>query len=224
MKRLLCFVFLLFLPSLLMAADKDKNESFGSESFTAKDGRKMPYRLLKPENLDKAKKYPVVLFLHGWGERGTDNQKQLIDIGPFFTKEKNRSSFPCFVIVPQANGSWVERPVFDKPIRLSKKPTANLTMAVEIVSSVEKKYKTDPSRLYVMGYSNGACGVWELLERIPQKIAAAAIMAGAGDPSTVVAAKGVPIWAFHGDKDVEIPIARMMELTAALKAAHGTPM
>ena len=75
-----------------------------------------------------------------------------------------------------------------------------------------------------MGYSNGACGVWELLEREPHVWAAAAPMAGAGDPSHVGAARNVAIWAFHGEKDPTIPLERMRELVAALRAAHGHPM
>ena len=205
-------------------AAEEKKASFESEVHVGHKGEKMPYRILKPQGFDKAKKYPIVLFLHGWGERGTDNKAQLKTIGSVFRKVAIREKYPCFVIAPQASGSWVERPVFDKPILLSKNPTANLMMAVEIVAKVEKKYSTDANRVYVMGYSNGACGVWELLERIPQKIAAAVLMAGAGDPAHVAGAKGVAIWAFHGDKDDTIPIARMMELMSALKAAHATPL
>jgi hypothetical protein len=75
-----------------------------------------------------------------------------------------------------------------------------------------------------LGYSNGACGAGELLEREPHLWAAAALMAGAGDPSRVGAAKNVPIWAFHGEKDPTIPLDRMRELFDALRAAHGHPM
>ena len=184
----------------------------------------MPYRLLKPEKLEAGAKYPLVLILHGWGERGTDNKKQLKDFGPAFAKPGVRKRFPCFVLLPQANGSWVEHPVFDKPIRLTKNPTVNLLMAHEIVKTVINKQPVDADRLYLMGYSNGACGVWELLEREPHLWAAAAPMAGAGDPSRVGAAKHVAIWAFHGEKDPTIPLDRMRELVAALRAAHGHPM
>ncbi len=220
---LLAFV----LAAPLAAAEKkaeDKTSAFDAEVHSGHKGEKMPYRLLKPEKYDKSTKYPVVLFLHGWGERGTDNNAQLKRFGSVFTKAEIRKKFPCFVIVPQANGSWVQNPTFDKPILLTKNPTANLTMAVEILTKVGKKYSIDPNRVYVMGYSNGACGVWELLERIPQMFAAAVPMAGAGDPAHVAGAKNVAIWAFHGDKDNTIPIARMMELMSALKAAHARPL
>jgi predicted peptidase len=212
----------LFLTATAVA--EEKKSPFDAEVYSGHKGEKMPYRLLKPENYDKSSKYPVVLFLHGWGQRGTDNNAQLKAFGSAFTKSEIRKKYPCFVIAPQANGSWVQHPTFDKPILLTKNPTANLTMAVEILTKVEKRYSTDPNRIYLMGYSNGACGVWELLERIPQKFAAAVPMAGAGDPSHVAGAKSVAIWAFHGEKDETIPIARMMELMSVLKAAHAAPL
>jgi predicted peptidase len=202
----------------------EKSAEFEEHSFAWHGGAKMPYRLLKPEKVEAGKRYPLVLILHGFGERGTDNQKQLKDFGPAFLKPDVRKRFPCFVLLPQVNGSWVEHPVFDKPIRLTPNPTAGLTMAHEILKGVVKKYPVDADRLYLMGYSNGACGVWELLEREPRAWAAAAPMAGAGDPSKVGAAKHVPIWAFHGAKDPTIPPERMAELVAALRAAHGHPM
>ena len=202
----------------------DQSAEFEEHTFAWHGGAKMPYRLLKPAKVEAGKKYPLVLILHGWGERGSDNNKQLKDFGPAFLKPGVRKRFPCFVLLPQANGSWVENPVFDKPIGLTKKPTANLAMAHEILKAVVKKHPVDADRLYLMGYSNGACGVWELLEREPHVWAAAAPMAGAGDPSHVGPAKKVAIWAFHGEKDPTIPLDRMRELVAALRAAHGHPM
>ena len=161
---------LVLLMAVSSARGDDKSAEFEEHTFAWHGGAKMPYRLLKPEKVEAGKKYPLVLILHGWGERGTDNKKQLKDFGPAFLKPGVRKRFPCFVLLPQANGSWVEHPVFDKPIRLTKTPTANLVMAHEIVKAVVKKHPVDADRLYLMGYSNGACGVWELLEREPHAL------------------------------------------------------
>jgi predicted peptidase len=214
------------IPLMVAASARadDKSPEFEEHTFTGHRGAKMPYRLLKPETVEPGKKYPLVLILHGWGERGSDNQKQLKDFGPAFLKSGARKRFPCFVVIPQANGSWVQNPVFDKPIRLTKEPTAALAIAREIVKTVLKSHPADADRLYLMGYSNGSCGVWELLEREPRVWAAAAPMAGAGDPARIGGAKNVAIWAFHGEKDKTIPVERMHELMSALKAAHGKPM
>jgi predicted peptidase len=148
----------------------------------------------------------------------------LKDFGPAPLKPDARRRFPCFVLMPQAEGSWVQHAVSDKPIRLTPTPAASLLIAHEILKATVKEYPVDADRLYLMGYSNGACGVWELLEREPRACAAAAITAGAGDPAAVVVAKHVPIWAFHGSKDSTIPLDRMTELVGSLRAARGTPM
>ncbi len=214
---------IVFIAASSARAD-EKLAAFEEHTFAWHGGAKMPYRLLKPETLEAGEKYPLVLILHGWGERGTDNQKQLKDYGPAFLKHSVRKKLPCFVLLPQASGSWEQHAVFDKPIGLSKTPTASLAMTFEILKGILKKYPIDAARLYLTGYSNGACGVWELLEREPGVWAAAAPMAGAGDPSRIGAAKHVPIWAFHGAKDHTIPLDRMTELVAALRAAHGHPM
>jgi predicted peptidase len=222
MKAVVAWLILVTAASSLGADDKP--DPFEAHTFSWHNGAKLPYRLLKPAEVEPGKKYPLVLVLHGWGERGTDNKKQLKDFGPAFLKADARKRFPCFVLLPQADGSWVQHAVFDKPIRLTKTPAASLAMTNDLLKSLLKKYPVDADRLYLTGYSNGACGVWELLEREPQVWAAAAPLAGAGDPARVGVAKHVPIWAFHGDKDPTIPLERMTELMAALRAAHGHPM
>jgi predicted peptidase len=202
----------------------DKSTAFEEHIFKWHGGMKMPYRLLKPEPVEPGKKYPLVLVLHGWGERGKDNHKQLAHFGEVFLKAGNRKHHPCFVVIPQADGSWVQHAVFDNPIRLTKAPPANLVMANEIVKTVMNKQPVDADRLYLTGFSNGACGLWELLEREPQVWAAAAPFAGAGDPAVIGRAKNVAIWAFHGERDKTIPIARMHELVNAVRASGGDPM
>jgi predicted peptidase len=136
--------------SLLLALAPGATEEYQALQFMSRNG-KMPYRLLRPEHYDKAKKYPLVLILHGWGERGTDNSAQLKLFGPVFLKPAVRQKFPCFVLVPQANGSWIQNPEFEKPIPLLAKPTANIRLAVEILDRVKKQEAVDPDRLYLMG-------------------------------------------------------------------------
>ena len=103
---------------LLMASSSARaNErltGFEAHEFAWYSGEKMPYRLLKPENVEAGTKYPLVLILHGWGDRGSDNTKQLADYGPAFLKPDVRKRFPCFVLLPQADGSWLENPFVDE--------------------------------------------------------------------------------------------------------------
>jgi predicted peptidase len=220
---------LLFVAAALIALTADtgvsqeKKSPFESHEI-AGHGGKLPYRLLRPEAIEKGKKYPLVLFLHGFGERGTDNDKQLKGVGSAFTKASVRKDHPAFVIAPQTPGSWIQHPVFDKPIPLSPKATTSLLLASDLINQMLKKDPIDPDRLYLMGYSNGACGVWELIERYPTRWAAAVPMAGAGDPGHLAAAKNLAIWAFHGAKDSTIPLQRMEELMTSFRAAGGQPL
>jgi predicted peptidase len=216
-----------FLLSLLMvslAAGLVTAGDYEALVHTGRGDAHMPYRLLKPDGYDRTRKYPLVLALHGWGERGTDNKAQLKHFGALLARPTVRKKFPAFVVLPQANGSWIQHPVFDKPIPLSDRPTKNLTLAIDIVDTLLKNEAVDANRIYLIGYSNGACGVWELLERYPKRWAAAAPMAGAADPTRVRAAKDVPVWAFHGANDKTIPLERMTELTTSLREAGGTPL
>ena len=194
------------------------------QEFKALQYKTMPYRLLIPENYDKKKRYPLVLFLHGYGERGSDNAKQLRNCVGLFARPDVKRKYPCFVVVPQTPGAWIAFPdPAVKPIPKPKKIPAPSALALEILTTVEKEYSVDRSRIYLSGFSNGACAVWCLLEHDPKRFAAAVPLAGAGDPGAIAAAHGVPIWAFHGGKDTAILPERSRELIAALKAAGGTP-
>ncbi len=194
------------------------------EAYKALKHKSMPYRLLIPENYEKSKSYPLVLFFHGYGERGTDNLKQLkYDVG-LFVKPDVRQKYPCFVVAPQAPDAWI--PVHtpcEKPVVAPKDVPSPIATALEILNAVEKQYSVDKHRVYLSGASNGACAVWYLLERDSKRWAAAVPVCGAGDPSLIGAARHVPIWAFHGEKDRTILVERSREMIEALKAAGGTP-
>jgi predicted peptidase len=199
-------------------------EEYEAHTFHGKGGKTLPYRLLKPRNYDKTQSYPLVLFLHGFGEKGTDNAAPLKESNvKFFVKPEVRDSYPCFVLVPQSPNVWVSVPNFNEPQKLTPKPTEPLALALEALEHVMKEFSVDPSRLYLSGRSNGGYGVWDLLEREPRRWAAAVPMCGGGDPTRVGVAKDVPIWAFHGDKDPTVPVARTREMIAALQAAGGNP-
>ncbi len=87
-----------------------------------------------------------------------------------------------------------------------------------------KQFPIDPDRIYVMGYSNGGCGTWDLLVRAPKLFAAAVVISGAVDPASIGVAKRVPVWVFHGAKDKTVPAARGHDMVEALKKAGGHPI
>lgn len=167
----------------------------------------LPFRLYgKPSMLKDGKKYPVVLLLHGAGERGDDNERQLRHGAKAFTTPEAFAKNPCFVIVPQCpKDAWWGGAPLDK--------------AKALLEAVVKKLPADKKRIYVTGLSMGGFGTWELISRDPTYFAAALPVCGGGDPARVVAAKALPIRAFHGDADKTVPPQKSRELVDALKKA-----
>jgi predicted peptidase len=211
----------LVLPSTATASE------YETHIFNGPDGKTLPYRLLKPEHHDKGKRYPLVLLLHGYGERGTDNEKPIktrSSGASLFSKDMVREQFPCFVVVPQAPGAWVSEPDFNVNTPFREKPQDSILLVGLTIQALTKQLSVDPDRIYVMGYSNGGCGTWDLLVRAPKLFAAAVVISGAGDPAQIGATKHVPVWVFHGAKDKTVPVARGRDMVAALKKAGGHPI
>jgi lysophospholipase L1-like esterase/dienelactone hydrolase len=221
MKRLLflSFVFIALVRPLLA-------DDYEARTFTAADGKSIPYRLLKPLDYDASKKYPLVLLLHGAGERGNDNQAQLKHGAPLFAKPEVRAKFPSFVLVPQCpkDQTWSAVKGWTGPVSYSEEPTDPMTLALGALDAVLKEFSIDPDRLYVTGLSMGGYGTWDLLTRAPGRWAAAAPVCGGGDPARIAVAKNVPVWAFHGMLDQTVPLVRSREMIDALKAAGGQPL
>ena len=100
-------IFSLLFVFVCVAAIAQDMSLFQKKEYN-EEGKMLPYRILYPENYDKSKKYPLVLFLHGAGERGSDNEIQLMHGGALFVADSNRKKFPCIVVFPQcpADSSW----------------------------------------------------------------------------------------------------------------------
>ncbi len=184
------------------------------------------YRLLKPAKIERGKKYPVVLFLHGAGERGVDNRKQLLYLPKMMATKPWRTRFPCFLVAPQCrsgqqwvNVSWGNR----ESTPLAKQPSQQLQMALEILETTIRDNPVDTSRVYLTGLSMGGYGTWELAMRKPELFAAVAPVCGGGDERQADRLTKLPLWAFHGDKDRAVPVIRSRTMIAALKKSGGRP-
>jgi predicted peptidase len=215
--------------------------TFSTHVYKESNGQSMTYYLYMPWNYDPAKKYPLVLLLHGGGERAkpgnsaAKNKALLMNDsyvqvwGPGYPKKPQTSvqnRWPCFVVVPQVVDPqrWVSVPSQNGPYTLPAQPTHNLQNAKNIVDVLQKQYTSiDKSRLYVTGLSLGGYGTWEMAERWPQEFAAAAPLAGAGDPGQAARLVKLPIWAFQGAKDDTVPISSSRTMIAAIRAAGGQP-
>jgi lysophospholipase L1-like esterase/dienelactone hydrolase len=218
------------LPAVLLAfaaaAFIARADEYAPRTFSGPDGATLPYRLLTPKNYDPAQKYPLVVFLHGAGERGDDNQAQLRHGAPLFLKPEVREKFPCFVFAPQCpkEETWSAVKGWTEGASWTEEPKPVMKLALGAVEALRKEFSIDPDRLYVTGLSMGGYGTWDLLSRMPDRIAAAAPICGGGDPAHITGAKGVAIWAFHGIEDPTVPLVRSQEMIAALKAAGGSPL
>lgn len=170
----------------------------------------LPYRLLLPKNYDPQKSYPLLVFLHGAGERGNDNQKQLVHGSTLFTTEEFRTNYPAIIIFPQCPESsyWssvkkvhssnkAKQFKFQKV--LAKYPTLDLLQ--DFLYAIEKSYHIDPTRRYIGGLSMGGMGTFEMVARMPDYFASAFSICGGGHSGWAKKLKNTPFWIFHGSND-----------------------
>jgi predicted peptidase len=169
------------------------------------------YRLLLPRHFDAAKTYPLVLFLHGSGERGSDNVKQLTHGAQLFLDYQNRVNFPAIVVFPQCseNDYWsnVEIKLNDSTqkrefhFKEGGDPTNAMRLLVSWLPELDKKYLISPDQRYVMGLSMGGMGTYEIVRRMPNYFAAAVPICGGAHPATAKDIRFTAFWIFHGDRD-----------------------
>lgn len=188
----------------------------------------MPYRFAKPLNYgDKSDDfYPLIIFLHGSGERGNDNELQISYIDTVFGKQWFRQKYPCFVLVPQCaiDKRWVE---IDWKLSEHKQPTEiseQLQMVLEILEKELSENRIDTNRIYVVGLSMGGFGTWDLITRYPNKFAAAIPICGGADISTACRLQNMSVWAFHGEKDKVVTVDGTRKMIEALKKCGAKPL
>jgi predicted peptidase len=195
-------------------------------NYESLSGERLAYRLLSPKPFDLSKQYPVVLFFHGAGERGSDNSSQLRHCLEQFAKPANQETFPCFVIAPQcpAEQQWVNMQIlaYEGVEQRPAQPTANLRMAVEVLEQICNARNIDQNRVYVSGISMGGYATWDCLTRWPGKFAAAVPICGGGEGNTITSEIArIPVWTFHSADDPIVPVFRTREMVAAMQRANG---
>tara|TARA_R110001583_G_scaffold145096_1_gene297122 strand:+ start:65690 stop:66484 length:795 start_codon:yes stop_codon:yes gene_type:complete len=190
------------------------------------------YRVLFPKNFSKEKKYPVVLFLHGSGERGNDNELQLTHGSSLFLQKNTRENFPAIVLFPQCSlddyWSDVEIDRSTKPITFKfqnkAEPTKSLGLVIQLMDSLLQKSFVKKDQVYVMGLSMGGMGTFEILARRPDLFTAAVPICGGGNPSTAkLYAKNTKLWIFHGAKDDVVSPQFSIEMVKGIMNAGGSP-
>jgi len=214
-----------------LSTARSKNTGFLDRTVSL-HGTTYKYQVFVPDNWSSRQKWPVILFLHGSGERGSDGLLPT-DVGIAHAIRENRSRFPAVVVLPQClkDHLWVH-PQMEE-------------MALAALAAATKEFKGDPKRTYLTGLSMGGHGTWDLAIKHPGKFAAVVPICGAivlsehsrqqfpelakdaytEDPKSYADAAGkigkTPVWIFHGDADDAVSPANSRNMYHALKAAGG---
>jgi predicted peptidase len=184
------------------------------------------YRVLRPAKIEAGKKYPLVVFLHGAGERGDDNVAQLKYFPAMMAQPEWREKYPCFVIAPQCRKgkSWSG---FGRRRNATgnedNQPSDQLKVVMQMLEHHLKNEPVDTGRVYLTGLSMGGFGSWDWAVREPDRFAAVVPICGGGDEAQAERLVKIPIWAFHGDKDDVVPVETTRRMIAAIKKAGGEP-
>ncbi|WP_118196778.1 carboxylesterase family protein [Albibacterium indicum] len=219
-------------PNLLKAQDAIPDTSLYQREQLEYNGGKLSYRILYPENFDKNKEYPVILFLHGAGERGNDNQKQLTHGAGLFLEKTNRKKYPAIVIFPQCptDSYWSNVDIeADQNGKRSfhfgtdGEPTKAMEGVLALVDDLQKKTYVNQDQIYLGGLSMGGMGTFELLRRRPNVFAAAFAICGGDNVENVKHYKDVPLWIFHGEDDSIVPASHSITIVEKLKELGSKP-
>jgi len=199
----------------------DPKAMFVEGEVDAEEGgfsRTYSYRLLKPVNSRDQTPRPLLVFLHGIGERGSDNLDQLDYLPTWMVTPEWRDRFSAFILALQCPDDelWVRS--------WDEGGASRALLAVEnAIEQVTEDENIDPSRIYLTGLSMGGYGAWALAVHRPDLFAGLVPICGGGDPATVERLRGLPIWVFHGSDDLVVRESESLEMVASLRA-HGIPV
>jgi predicted peptidase len=195
-------------------------------------GDTLPYRILFPLNFNPAQKYPLVIVLHGAGERGNNNEAQLKWGADLFLRDSIRNEYRAIVVFPQCpKDSFWPNAQYDTTggqhkfiFREGGEPTKAMHALLGLIDQLTEKPYVDTKRIYAGGLSIGGMGTFELLRRKPKLFAAAFTIAGGDNTNNAkIYAKRVPLWIFHGEKDDIVPADHSRVMVAAIQEAGGNP-
>lgn len=190
----------------------------------------LPYRILLPLNYDASKKYPLVLFLHGSGERGRDNESQLMNGSSLFLRDSVREKYPAIVVFPQCmyesywsnvnrdyTKSGEERYVF----QTGGEPTVAMKLLQKLLKKIIRQYPVEKRQVYAGGLSMGGMGTFEIVWRKPKLFAAAFPICGGADTASAKKFRKVHWWIFHGAKDDVVLPKFSQRIVTALEALQA---
>lgn len=188
----------------------------------------LKYRLHTPDELKKGEKYPLLVFLHGFGERGTDNIRQIKKAVPeLLTYGKNKGR-KFFLLAPQFKNfeTWLNGVRVDlvKSYNSPEKPSLSLNLTIKVIKEMMEKMPIDTDRIYVTGLSQGGFGTWDILVREPDLFAAAVPVAAGNADDKANTVKHIPLWVIHGAKDDVISVEFSRNSVNNLRKVGGNPV
>ncbi|SDE74537.1 Dienelactone hydrolase family protein [Mucilaginibacter pineti] len=190
---------------------------FESRTFVNSKGDTLFYHLLKPLNFDPAKKYPLVVSLPYGGQPATDKVRQMEGAvaAEVLSTNINRTNYPAFLFIPNCppGSGWGGIPNY---------PSVD-SLVYEAISSLDKEPGIDVKRRYVTGLSRGGYGAWHFICTRPDMFAAAIPVSGGEDPKLASRIVNIPVWAFHGAKDKNVPVSGSRGMIEAMRKAGGNP-
>jgi predicted peptidase len=190
-------------PVYAAAATGGSRQQTGHFKATIKVTVEYNYFLFLPEGYGKSKqRWPLMLFLHGAGDAGTNMERVKI-LGPPKIVE-SRPDFPFILVSPQS------------PVR-----SWNVDALNALLDNIIRKYRVDKDRVYLTGASMGGSATWAFATAHPEKFAAIVPVCGSGDPAEARKLAGLPIWVFHGAKDPVVPVKKAQQMVDAIAAAGG---
>jgi predicted peptidase len=185
--------------------EKKSQSGTNSELYQYGKIKHMPYRILVPRNYDAAKTYPMLLFLHGIGERGTDNEQQLTLGASLFQADSIRNKYPSFIVFPQCPTAhyWFD----DKEMNTLK----------DLIDTLDVMYQIDEKKIYIGGLSMGAYGTYAMVAENPGLFAAAVAISGDGDANKAPLMAKTKWRIFAGKKDDVVSSSKSEKMATALK-------
>jgi predicted peptidase len=220
--------FLIFIQLTINLYAQDLN--FFEDLIFVSETDTLNYRLLMPLDYDPNKQYPVHLFLHGAGERGSDNSSQLTYVDNLFLKKENREKYKSWVILPQcpnddrwpslsSDNEWNNN--FEKK---TTKPNKSLGLVMKLMDTFIERKQVNKRKVYVSGLSMGGIGTFEILYRRPDMFAAATPICGNGIAAFAKRyANKVSVWIFHGSDDKVVQPKHSLKMAKAIIASGGSP-
>ena len=191
------------------------------------------YRLVEPRSaaLQNGARVPLVVFLHGSGERGSDNEAQLKHFVSDAASDAFQEKNPCFILALQCplDERWVDIPLDDQGkakwsdgLKTAPAPTRALHAVQLAIDEVMRTKQVDPARVYLTGISMGGFGAFDLAVRTPEQFAAMASICGGGDPARAGRLRELPVLVAHGIDDPVVPIACSRAMAEAVRTAGGS--